>query len=75
MVIKKTCIVGIRVVVFNATYNSISVILWWSVLLEGKPEYAEKTNDLPQVTVKLYHIMLISSTHGHEWDLKSQLQW
>ena len=38
--------------VFNATFNNISVILWQSVLL------TEKTTDLPQVTDKLYHIML-----------------
>ena len=37
--------------VFNATFNNISVISW-SVLL------VEKTTDLSQATDKLYHIML-----------------
>ena len=43
--------------VFNATFNHISVILWQSVLLEetGVPV---KLTDLSQVTDKLYHIML-----------------
>ena len=43
---------------FNATLNNISVISWRSVLLVKKPEYLEKTTDLPQVTDELYHIML-----------------
>ena len=42
-----------RFVVFNATFNNISVISWRSVLLVGW-----KTTDLSQVTDKLYHIML-----------------
>jgi hypothetical protein len=41
-----------RFMVFNATFNNISVISWQSVLL------VEKTIDLSQVTDKLYHIML-----------------
>jgi hypothetical protein len=41
---------GERVIVFNATFNNISVISWGSVLLVEA--------DLPQVTDKLYHIML-----------------
>jgi hypothetical protein len=32
--------------------------LWWSVLLVKKTEYQEKSTDLPQVTDKLYHIIL-----------------
>jgi hypothetical protein len=43
------------VMVFNATFNNLSVISWRSVLLV---EYTEKTIDLLQVTDKLYYIML-----------------
>jgi hypothetical protein len=46
--------------VFTATFNNISVISWQSVLFLEETEvseYPEKTNNLPQVTDKLYHIM------------------
>ena len=36
----------------STSFNNISVILWWSVLL------LEETTDIMQVTDKLYHIML-----------------
>ena len=41
---------GVRVMVFNTTFNNISVISWWSVLS------LEETTDLSQVTDKFYHI-------------------
>jgi hypothetical protein len=45
----------VRVMEFNTTFNNISggQFYCWK-----KPEYSEKTADLPQVTDKLYHIML-----------------
>ena len=39
----------IKVVVFNATFNNISVISWWSVLL------VKETTDMPQITEKRLH--------------------
>ena len=41
--------------VFNATFNNISAISWWPVLLV---EDTRSIHDLPQVSDKLYHIML-----------------
>jgi hypothetical protein len=40
--------------VFNATYNNILAISWWSVLLVE--ETGVHGENLPQVTNKLYHI-------------------
>ena len=44
--------------VFNTTFNNISVISWQSVLLMEETGVPLETTDLPQVTDKLYHIML-----------------
>jgi hypothetical protein len=45
-------------IVFNATFNNISVISWRSVLLADETEYRKKTTDLSQITDKLYRILL-----------------
>jgi hypothetical protein len=43
---------------FNATFDNISVISWQSVLLVEETGVPRETTDLPQVTDKLYHITL-----------------
>ena len=44
--------------VFNATFNNISAISWWSVLLVEETGVPGETTNMSQVTDKLYHIML-----------------
>ena len=48
----------VMAMVFKATFNNISAISWWSVLLVEETGVPGETTDLPQVNDKLYHIML-----------------
>ena len=47
-----------RFMVFNATFNNILAISWWSVLLVEETGVTGENTDLPQVTDKLDHIIL-----------------
>ena len=49
---------GVKVMMFNATFNNISAISWLSVLLMEKTAVPRENHGLSQVTDKLYHIML-----------------
>ena len=58
--------------VFNATFNNISVILWWSVLL------MEETGENQWPVASHWQTSsnnVISSTSCHERDSNLQLQW
>jgi hypothetical protein len=52
---------GGRVVVFNAIFNTISDILWQSVLLVEETRVPRENHRLSQVTDKLYHITWYTS--------------
>jgi len=50
---KKILLIWVKVMAFNVSFNNISVIL------------LVKTTDLPEITEKVYHIMLHQSTSRH----------
>ena len=55
----------VRVMVFNATFNNISVISWRSVLLVKETEVPRENTDLTQVTDKLYSIIFFKNRNDH----------
>jgi hypothetical protein len=58
--------------VFNAIFNNISIMSWWSVLLVDETRVPRENHDLPQVADKLYH-NVVWRTPRHERHSKSQL--
>ena len=48
----------VRIMMFNATFNNILVISWWSVLLVGESGVPGEDLRPAQVADKVYHIML-----------------
>ena len=61
--------VGLGIMMFNATFNNISVILWWSILL------VEETGVLGENHWQIWSHNVVSSTPHHERGSNSQLVW
>jgi hypothetical protein len=57
--------------VLNATFNNISAISWWLVLLVEENRVQDKTTNLSPDTDKLYHIML----YRVHLTMNALLQW
>ena len=55
-------VLGIRIMVFNATFNNISVISWQLVLFVEKIGVPGKTTNMSQATDKLLSHNVVSST-------------
>ena len=47
-------LVWVRVMVFNTTFNNISAILWWSVLLDEENGIPGENHQVIYVTDKLH---------------------
>ena len=54
-------VLRVCLIVFNATFNNISVLSWTSVILVEETVDPGKIIDLSQVTEKCYHIILCIS--------------
>ena len=70
-----TQIIRVRVMVFNATFNNISVISWLSaavLLVEETGIPGENYRPVTSHCQTLSH-NIVSSTPRHEWDPDSQL--
>ena len=63
---------SVRDMVYNTTFNNLSVISWWSVLLVK--ETGENHRPVASHLQTLSH-NVVSSTPRHERDSNSQLQW
>jgi hypothetical protein len=61
---EKKLILGVRGMVFNATFKNISVILWWSVLLVEETE-------VPRDNQRPVSIQLQTLSHKTHPDLQS----
>jgi len=67
--------VRISVMVFNATFNNISVISWWSVLLVEETGVPRENHRPVTSDWQTWSHNVISSTPRHERDSNSQRYW
>ena len=63
----------VKVMVFNATFNNITVISWWSVSLVKETGVPGENHRPAASHWQTFSHNVVSSTPGHEWDSNWQL--
>ena len=58
--------------VFNATFNNVSAISWWSVLLVEETGISGENNQPTASHWQIYDIMLYIKYTSPEWDSNSE---
>jgi len=61
--------------VFNATFNNISIISWWSVLLVQETGVPGENHRPVASHLQILSHNVVSSSPLHEQGSNSQLQW
>jgi hypothetical protein len=63
---------GIRIIVFNATFNNISVLYWRIILLVEETRVTGENHQPAASHRQTLSHNVVSSTHRHEWHSNSQ---
>jgi hypothetical protein len=71
--VRSNCFGGLGFMVFNATFNSISIISWWSVLLVEETGVPGENHRPVTSHWQTLSLNAVSSTPCHEWGSNSQL--
>ena len=64
----------VRAMVFNATFNNISVILWWSVLLEEETRVPGQNSIRVRFSTDKFVFIPHKDSYLHRWYTAAQIR-